>query len=276
VDHVEKSEARVSQVVLAAYGVNYSWNKSIGILNDVSLELKQGEIVGLFGPNGAGKSTLMKIMAGILPISKRGCSGRLRFKGQDMSLCPSQERARNVAYVAPDLRVEFPLTAEEVVFLGRTCMQSGWLSQRSQEDRDQVRWAMEKCLCWKWRDRSLESLSGGEKQLVALAKGLVQGARVLLLDEALGRMDLNHQAIIGKLLKDLARQGWSILWVSHDVNLAFEWVDTLVYLKSGEKVFQGSIQDGVNLEKLNLLYPGANFVIGSNPATGSPKVFPGL
>jgi len=272
----------MSQIVFGAYGVNYRWRAlqkeskggaSRGVLEDVSFEISRGEFLALFGPNGSGKSTLMKVVAGILPLNRAGCSAQVRYLNQNFLSFSPRERAQCVAYVAPDLNTEFPLTAEETVSLGRTCQGVGLLRRPSVEDQNAVRWAMEKCLCWSLRDRSLESLSGGERQLVALARGLAQGAKILFLDEALSRMDLHHQAAMGKMLRELAREGWSILLVSHDVNLASEWAVSGIFLREGKKILQGAIREILTQDKIRTLYPGSNLISGSNPVTGAPKIF---
>jgi iron complex transport system ATP-binding protein len=269
----------VNSVVLGAYGVSFAWQKlnaSAGraaVLDDVSLEISRGEILALLGPNGSGKSTLLKIISGILPLKGPGCSGQIRYLNQNFLTLSPLQRARSIVYIGPDLRTDFPLTAFEVVALGLTSQASGLMRSISEKERTTVRWAMEECLCWSFRDRGLSRLSGGERQLVALARGLAQGAKILFLDEALSQMDLNHQAEMGKMLRRLARLNWSILLVSHDVNLASEWADSGIFLKAGRKIFQGSIPEILTQERIGILYPGANLVVGTNPATGTPKVF---
>jgi len=267
---------------LQVCGISYAWgsrseddakNRKIA-LDEVSFELAKGEIVVLLGPNGSGKSTLMKVISGILPLVRAdGASGSMRYLGQNLTSIPQLRRAQLIAYIGSDLRAQFPMSAEDTVFLGRTCQKFGFLRRVSEEDIRTVKWAMELCFCWDLRERNLETLSGGERQLVALACGLAQGARILLLDETLSKMDINHQAAVGKVLKGLARDGYTILLVSHDLNVASEWAERAILLKSGRKVAEGSIHEMVSEEKLRLLYPNTGVVIGRNPVTGAPKVF---
>ena len=132
---------------------------------------------------------------------------------------------------------------------------------------------MVRCFCWALRDRDLHTLSGGERQLVALARALVQGAKVFLLDESLSRMDLHHQAAIGKLLTELAAESFSILLVSHDINIASEWARTALLMKGGRRIAHGPIRDVLNEKNIRALYPSSDLVVGVNPASGAPKVF---
>ena len=258
--------------ILGVFGLTYPQRK----LDEISFEISRGEFIALIGPNGSGKSTLMKIMAGVLPLERtlnpHSASGIIRYLGQDFFSMKSNRRAQAIAYVAPDLKADFPLTAEETVSLGRTCQ---WGSSQT-ENQDAVHWAMEKCLCWNLRDRFLGTLSGGERQLVALAKALAQGAKILLLDEALSGMDLHHQIALGKMLKGLTREGWTVILVAHDVNLAAEWADTGLFLRDGKKIFHGPIRDVLTTEKIRALYPGADLMVGAHPLHGTPKIFFGI
>ncbi len=243
------------------------------VLDEVSFEIFRGEVVALLGPNGSGKSTLMKLIAGVIPLSSKFKSGQVRFLGGDFLSLPSYRRAQRVVYVPPDLQTDFPLTVEEVVQLGKNCRAYRMPHRVSDATQGAVEWAMRKCLCWDFRSRLISSLSGGELQLVALARALAQGAQVLLIDEALSKMDLNHQFLIGRLLKDLAEQKFSILIVSHDYNLVSEWADQAILLKDGKKLFQGPIRQAVTQEWIQILYPQSSVFVGSNPITGAPKIF---
>ncbi|MEO7164131.1 MAG: ABC transporter ATP-binding protein, partial [Bdellovibrionia bacterium] len=239
-------------------------------------DIFEGEVTALLGPNGSGKSTLMKVVAGILSMTRPGCSGQVEYKGTDFFSIASRLRAQRIAYVPADIRAEFPLTAYEAVSLGRTCQSWGLVSRNSQEDQVRIKWAMEHTCCWQLRERNLSTLSGGERQLVAIACALVQGAKILFLDESMSKMDLNHQALIGKMLRSLAGQGWSILLVCHDMNLASEWSDKGILLKEGKKIAQGTILETVTKEQLQVLYPGVDLVVGKSPASRAPKVFFGV
>lgn len=256
----------------AAFGVTYSYGKT-PVVSEISLELEPGEILALLGPNGCGKSTLLKVLAGILDVRKSGCEGQVRHRTADFLALSHRERARTVAYVGHTLRAEFPMTAHEAVMLGRTTLETGVFHLPSAADKKAVRWAMERTLCWNLRDRDLNELSSGEKQRITLARGLAQGAKILLLDEALSQMDLNHQAQIGKMLKELSSEGWSMIWVSHDVNLAAEWATTCLLMKDGKKIAAGPIRQILTQEMIQRLYPGAELEVGTSPVTGAPKIF---
>lgn len=257
---------------LRAQGISLQFGEK-PTLDDVSFDLEVGEFATLIGPNGSGKSTLLKVVAGILPLQGRGASGQVRLGERDFLALDPRARARAVAYVGAELRADFPLTAMETVSLGRICHGAGSLSPLSSLDEELIHQAMERCLCWELRDRDIATLSGGERQLVALARALAQGATILLLDEALSRMDLHHQARVGAMLRGLVREhGYAVMLVSHDVNLAAEWASTAILLKGGRKVAAGSLGETLTEARLTELYPDSAIGVGRNPFTGSTMV----
>lgn len=265
----------MNSVLLGIYGLSYRYSKDRAVFEDLSIELGRGEFLTLLGPNGSGKSTLLKLVAGILPMERNHAEGQIKYRGKDFMKESHAFRAHTIAYVGQDFRTEFSLTAYEAVMLARTAAASGFAEHITATDREVIQHAMEECHCWEWRDRDQQSLSGGERQLVSLARAFAQGAKILFLDESLSQMDLHHQAHVGKLLKEKTRQGYSVVLVSHDVNLASEWADTALLMgpRGHGKVAYGPVQQVLTLENLKKLYPGAELVVGTNPMTGSPKVF---
>lgn len=255
---------------LAAYGISFRFRKNL-VLDEVSLELEAGEITAILGPNGSGKSTFLKILAGIIPL--KIAEGQVHYFGGAINDLSPKERARQVAFVPPEITTEFPLTSYETVMMGRICHSVSSLRLWTDLDRDAVEWAMSECNCWSLRERHLHTLSGGERQQVALARALAQEAKVLLLDEALSKMDLNHQAKTGSMLKKFASRGYAIILVAHDVNLASEIASRCVFIKNGKIACDGPVSKIITIETVKNIYPGAEFIVGQNPTTKTPKVF---
>lgn len=257
---------------LGVYGVTYRFGKRV-VVDEVSFEVEAGDILALLGPNGSGKSTLFKAIAGILPLPTDGHEGQIRHNGMDFLAMDPAARARTIAYLGAEMRADFPMTAHDAVMLGRICHGSGLLRYGANRDLEIVEWAMKECLCWDLRDQDLATLSGGERQLVGLSRALAQGSKILILDEALSKMDLNHVALMGKMLKRRASEGSAILMVSHDVNVAAAFATICVLLKKGKRIGAGKLQEVLTREKLAELYPGAELGLGSNPNSGAPSVF---
>ncbi len=261
-------EPEQNKPILRAYGVSHSFAQSL-VLKEISLEIFKNEITAIIGPNGSGKSTLLKILAGILPLKQ----GQIFCQGAPLSTLTADARGRAITYLSSDLHAEFPLTAFEAVLMGRICQNPHSLRRWNQRENDAVHSAMEQCYCWEYRDRTLQTLSGGERQLVNLARALAQGSKVLLLDEALSKMDLNHQSLIGKLLKKLTQKTHTIVIVSHDLNLSTEWADSCVLLHRGALLASGNLHQVLTSKNMGILYPGTSFLIGEHPISKAPKVF---
>jgi iron complex transport system ATP-binding protein len=245
------------------------------VLDDLSFELKAGEFIALIGPNGSGKSTLLKLLAGVIAHPAHGSlSGLIQYRGSELRHLSMQKRAQILTYVAPDFCSEFPLTVEEAVSLGRICHGSVLgMDALPLSDRQVVDQALELCQCSSLRSRELRSLSGGERQLVGLARALAQESQILLLDESLSKMDLNHQVLMGKLLVQLVQQGKTIILVSHDLNLASEWASRLWLMKQGQLIFDGAFDQGFTQENLQKLYPKTPLLVTQHPQKKTLKIF---
>jgi iron complex transport system ATP-binding protein len=256
-----------------AYGITYQVKRagvSRKILDEISFEMDQGEILALLGPNGAGKSTLLKILAG---IQKAETGAIIRLRGEELMSVDPQTRARAITYVGSELRAEFPVTAMEAVLMGRFCHHPLLRHKLSKEDLEQIQFAMETCRCWSFKDQDLQTLSGGEKQLVALARAVAQQSKVILLDESLSKMDLHHQSTVGKLLRKLSSEGKTFILVSHDVNLAAEWSQRALLLVDGKKAAHGAIESVLTDVHFKNAYPDAGIAVGKNPYSGAPQLF---
>ncbi len=203
------------------------------VLRGVSAVFDRPGLVAIAGPNGAGKSTLLSVMAGLNRHFEGGC----RYDGKDVREWPRRAFARQVAVVEQSLRLEFPFTAEQVVYMGRTPFCDGLFE--APEDARAVAAAMELTDTVAFRDRDFRSLSGGERQRVVLASALAQQPRVLLLDEPTTFLDLSHQIAIYRLLAELPKQNILAVTVTHDLNLAATFAERLLLLHHGEVAADG-------------------------------------
>jgi ABC-type cobalamin/Fe3+-siderophores transport system ATPase subunit len=204
------------------------------ILTDVSLALRAAEMTAVVGPNGAGKSTLMSVLSGFRPHYEGHC----RFRGREISEWKKPELAKQMAFVPQMVRIEFPFTGEQVVFMGRTPYCNGLFE--SPDDRDAVRRAMELTDASPFAERPFQALSGGERQRIVLAGALAQEPAVLLLDEPTTFLDLKHQIQTYRLLQRLAREGMAVVAVTHDLNLASSYADRMVVLSRGRVAADGT------------------------------------
>ncbi|HEU0093248.1 MAG TPA: ABC transporter ATP-binding protein [Vicinamibacteria bacterium] len=204
------------------------------VVADVSLGLGPGEALALIGPNAAGKSTLVRALAGLLPPS----AGEVRLRGRTLKDCGRDAVARAIALVAPDEAAPATITVAERTRLGRY-PHRGPLRPFTAEDDTAVARALERSGVETLADRPLATLSAGERQLAALARGLAQEPAILLLDEPAAHLDIGHQLRLFRVLDEVRREGVGVLAVVHDLPRAAAWAERLVLLAGGRVVAEG-------------------------------------
>ncbi len=196
------------------------------ILHDITLQVPDGKFSVLLGKNGSGKSTLLKIIAGLLPYK----NGEIRILENDLHSLKSSEAAKLIGYL-PQFHVPaFPFTVEEVVLTGRASYIYAVPGRRDTEKRDE---AIEKVGIGWLRHRPYTELSGGERQLVMIARLLAQEPKVILLDEPLSHLDLSNQIRFLALIRELIVSGLTVMAVLHDPNVAFMQADHFILIKNG-------------------------------------------
>ena len=244
-------------------GVGFAYAET-PVLRGLSLELRAGEFTAIVGPNGAGKSTLMAILAGLLTSYEGSC----RFEGREIRDWNKRDLARRAAFVPQSLRLEFPFTAEQVVFMGRTPYCNGLFE--TNEDRAAVQRAMAMTDSEAFAGRPFQELSGGERQRVALASALAQEPEALLLDEPTTFLDLKHQIHFYRLLREQARQGRLVAAVTHDLNLACAYADRVIAIADGRVAADGPPREVVTEEFVRAVFDAA--VTMREGADGRPWV----
>jgi len=239
------------------------------VLRDVSMAVEEGEIIGILGPNGAGKSTLFKTLSGWLaPLS-----GTVSVFGTPVHRLPPLERARRIAVVPQELDVPVPYTVEEVVMMGRTAS-IGRLSRPAAADRQAVERAMVYTDVADVRARPLNELSGGERQRAIVAMALAQEPRILLMDEATSRLDINHRLEIMQLVERLNEEsGVTVLMISHDLQLAAEFSRRLIMLNQGSIVADGRPSEVLTEAALRQVYR-CDVSVREDARTGSLSILP--
>ena len=237
------------------------------VLAGVDLAVAAGEVVGVLGRNGAGKTTLLRVACGALAPD----AGRVLLDGRPLASLERRERARSVALVPQDTQVPFPFSVAELVLMGRT-PHLGWLGFEGAHDLDVARAALDRMGIGALADRSVLTLSGGERQLAMVARALAQQPRVLLLDEPTALPDLRHRLEVLTVVRELAAAGGSALVVSHDLGVAARFCDRLVLLGGGAILASGPPRDVLTPARLRAAFGiEADVSIG---ADGVPVVVP--
>jgi len=196
------------------------------VLHNISLQAAEGRFTVLLGKNGSGKSTLIKLMAGLLPFK----TGYIEVFGRDIRKLTSSERASLIGYLSQFHSPAFPFLVEEVVLTGRA---SYVFTLPGREDLKKTDEAIDKVGINHLRRRPYTELSGGERQLVMIARVLAQEPQMILLDEPLSHLDLANQARFLTLVKDLVAKGLTVVAVLHDPNTAFFYADDFLFMKDG-------------------------------------------
>jgi iron complex transport system ATP-binding protein len=200
------------------------------VLKDISFEVQTGELFGILGPNGSGKTTLLKMISGILPIAR----GEILIKERRLQEYNSKQLAQIVAVLSQHSQQSFSYTVKETVSLGRYAHQSGWFQTWGEMDESIVQRVMKQTGITSFQNKSIQELSGGEKQRVFLAQALAQEPEILLLDEPTNHLDLSYQKELLDLLKNWTTEtGLTVLSIFHDLNLAGLYCDRLLLLENG-------------------------------------------
>lgn len=213
---------------LTAEQVCYAY-KGHTVLHGVSLSVREGELVSLLGKNGAGKTTLLKIMQGFLTPSQ----GQVTLNQKPLQNFSRRELARHIAYVPQSHIPPFPYTTEEVVLLGRIPW-SGFFSRISDEDKAVVNSVLALLQIHHLARRIYTELSGGERQLVLIARALAQGARILIMDEPVTGLDYGNQFRLLDTLEALVAQNFGILMTTHHPEHALRVSSRVALLNEGE------------------------------------------
>lgn len=226
-----------SKPMLEARNVAFSWPGN-AVLEDVTLAVERGTVMCLMGPNGCGKSTFIDCVLGSNAIA----SGEIRIDGRDVSELDVRQRARLVSYVPQVHGSTFPYTVEHMVLMGRAAYLQG-LGTPADEDLAIVRETLETCCIPHLAQRVCTELSGGEMQMVMLARALAQRTPLIVLDEPTAHLDFRNELVFLETIEMLAaREGATVLMATHSPNQAFHLeaagLDVSVALLSGGRVMQ--------------------------------------
>lgn len=204
------------------------------VLEHVTLEAGPGSLVGLLGPNGSGKTTLLRTINGFL----RPNNGAVWFEGRDLRSLNATAIAQAVARIPQNTSLEFSFTARETVLMGRH-PHLGRFALEGKQDVQIAEDALATVGLRGMEERGVDTLSGGERQLVLVARALAQQPRLLLLDEPTASLDIAHQVQVMDLVSALVRQGVTAVAALHDLSLAAAYCTHLVLLSQGRVVATG-------------------------------------
>jgi len=204
------------------------------ILDGIAFTVEAGRFVGLIGPNGSGKTTLLRSLAGLQELA----SGGVSIDEQLLTEMTVGARARRMSYMPQGTEVHWPLVVGRLVALGRIPTLDTWRGVRG-PDLDAVVHALRAVDALHLTDRVVSSLSTGERARVLLARALASNPGILLADEPVASLDLNHQLLVLDVIRDLCTQGMTAVVVFHDLSLAARYCSHLVLLRDGRIFAEG-------------------------------------
>jgi len=267
------------------------------VVREISFALQTGEILAIVGANGAGKTTLLKSLNGTLPLMK----GAILLDEKPLENYSRREIARRITVIAQENETKFPVKVLDFVLSGRFA-HGGNFGWETEKDLRIALNSLELCDLKNFENRVMNQLSGGERQRVILARALATEASILLLDEPTTNLDLPHQALLFRLVKERCTAGVppavvsagrthdsrrarrspdsrrcaggtisSAIIITHDLNLASEFADEILLLKRGEMIAKGAPEQVLTTENLREIFD-IGVLLDRHPASGKPRI----
>lgn len=227
----------------------YGKKHPIEIVHGVSFGVSAGEFVCIIGANGCGKTTTLKAIMGLLPA----LSGRVLVEGHDIAHMSERERARRFAYIPQAHTPPFPFSVADVVLMGRTPYVNR-LSHTTERDLSVAREAMELLGITHLAHEAYTNLSGGQQQLVLIARALTQESKILIMDEPTAALDFGNQQLVLSRMHALSRMGKSVIMVTHDPDHALFCADRVIVMEQGRVLKNGTPDDCITTEILRSIY----------------------
>jgi iron complex transport system ATP-binding protein len=235
--------------LLSLKDVQFEYDAGRTVLNSLSLQVAPASITAILGPNGTGKTTLLNTILGFLELQH----GEILLNGRNIQEYSKKQLSQLIGLVPQSEHIPFNFTVFEYILLGRTPYM-GIFNMPTKEDYLVVESMIELFHISHIKDRPVTELSGGEQQLVLLARALAQQPQVLLLDEPTTHLDLGNTAVILNALKDLVKRGVTVIFTTHDPQAAIYCADQLVLMKQGRVLSAGKLEEILTSKWLSEVY----------------------
>lgn len=219
------------------------------VLNSINLEIKQGSLNVLLGLNGCGKTTLIKLLAGL----EKPLEGIIEYDGNNLQTIKIRERAKIFAYVPQQANVTNDIPVRQYLSYGTTNTLA-FYKHPGKEEMERVEATAERLNISHLLDKNLGEISGGELQIVLIACSLIQNTEILLLDEPTSALDMKNQNLVLSILKEVAKEGKTIILSSHNPNHALYLDSNVVLIHNGVIRDNGSAKELIKVEKLKPIY----------------------
>jgi iron complex transport system ATP-binding protein len=233
---------------LEARDLSFSYGARL-ILQNISFTLERGELLGLLGPNGSGKTTLFRSILGL----DHRYAGDVFLEGENIRHKNPAGMARLAAYVPQAHHLSFNYSVMDMVLMGTSSGKREW-ALPGQHQKDAAMEALAKINFTEFQSRNFRELSGGEQQMVLIARALAQGTRILIMDEPTANLDYGNQLRLLMTIRDLSKQGYSILLSTHNPDHAFLFAGRVLALHNHEIAAIGPPAAVLTAELIHTLY----------------------
>ena len=242
--------------IIEVENLSFSYSRDEKTLENISFKLHRGEILGILGPNGAGKTTLLKLILGFL----RG-TGRIKVMGTNLQKIPRRRLARILGYVPQEHHIVFAYRVIDYVLMGRA-PHYGIFSMPSRRDYERAYRILDELGLANLAEKTIAEISGGQFQLVLIARALIQEAKILLMDEPVSHLDISNAVKTMELVKKLVADGkvLGVIMTLHDPLMATLYCDKTLLLNNGMMEAYGSPSEVLRPDKLKKVY-GVDFDI---------------
>ncbi len=228
--------------------INFSYNGK-KILKNIDFNVENGKILSILGPNGSGKTTLLKVIAGILKPD----IGEVIVNGKNFLKMQRREMAKLIAYVPQNFEPGFDFTVFDIVSMGRF-PHKALLETLDDVDYEKIEWALKVTGLEDLKMKSIREISGGERQRTIIAMALAQDAQIILMDEPTSNLDIRYQLNMLELIKNMVKEGRTIILTMHDVNLSIRYSDEVIVLSEGEIYSKGKPDDIIDEKTIENVY----------------------
>lgn len=237
--------------------VDFSYSPEQHVLHDVTFTINDGQMVCLLGPNGVGKSTLFRVILRLLWCNE----GEILVDGVSTKKYTASQMAKKIAYIPQSYAPTFNYSVFDMVLMGTTAGLS-LFSSPGKKEKEIAEEAMERLGIAHLKNRGFSRISGGERQLALICRGLAQGTRTLILDEPTANLDYGNSIKVLEQIHDLAESGYTVLQATHQPDHAFLYADKVLALKDGTIIGEGSPKELIDQKFIEALY-GVNVEVES-------------
>jgi iron complex transport system ATP-binding protein len=233
--------------------ISFSYHNKL-VIDDIDVTIQPGKIYGFLGRNGSGKTTMLKVLNGLLKPQKGSVTVETASKALNIYKHSKALIAKEIGFVPQESRGVFPYRVLEMVVMGRN-PHLGYFERPKDEDYEVAMEALRLIGIDHLSEKNFMEISGGERQLVLIARVIAQGVKYLILDEPTSHLDFNNQHQIMKLVKKISKErNVAAIMAIHDPNLAITFADYILMLKNGKLMAEGTVEEVMTEDNLRTLY----------------------